>query len=304
MKRTEWLIVFIPFILVWYIDYLTKSWAINSPEPFSLGILNFSLQYNPGSMLGAFSNLPSFLRVVSISTGGAFLVIIYALIQYLLPIKSLILRCGMSTVLGGILGNVTDRVLWGKIADFIYLSYGNFFISPVFNLADFFQWIGFLMVTYVIVKDGNVLWYEKNQRKELWINLSFQLKYCCLLLAIGLGISLVIMVFTYTYLRTVLIEIVGYNPVIIAKFLNPFLMTFSLICLAFCLILFTMGKIISHKMAGPIFAFEKYLYELLDAKMNKTSIRSFKLRKNDEFNELESIGISIKSTFAPEVEEF
>lgn len=129
MKRTEWLIVFIPFILVWYIDYLTKSWAINSPEPFSLGILNFSLQYNPGSMLGAFSHLPSFLRVVSISTGGAFLVIIYALIQYLLPIKSLILRCGMSTVLGGILGNVTDRVLWGKIADFIYLSYPGFFMS-------------------------------------------------------------------------------------------------------------------------------------------------------------------------------
>ena len=58
-----------------------------------------ALHHNPGAMLGLFSDLPPVLRIVSLSTGGAFLVVIYALIQYLLPIKSLILRSGMSVLL-------------------------------------------------------------------------------------------------------------------------------------------------------------------------------------------------------------
>ncbi|MDO9181666.1 MAG: signal peptidase II [Bacteriovorax sp.] len=285
------------------IDYSSKRWAINLHETLSYGSLHFSLQYNPGSMLGLFADLPPFLRVVTISTGGAFLAVTFALIQYLLPIRSLILRSGMSVLLGGILGNVTDRVIWGKVADFIYFTSNSINASPVFNMADLFQWIGYLMIVYSIIKHGKVLWYEKNQRKEYWINPQFQLKYCYLLLAVGLSVSLIVIVFSYTFLRISLIEIVGHNPLILEKFLTTFLITFSIICISFCLILFTVGKIISHKLAGPIYAFEKYLDDLISAKENKTSIRRFKLRAHDEFIELERVGSSIKNKFAPEVQE-
>jgi signal peptidase II len=69
--------------------------------------------------------------------------------------------------------------------------------------------------------------------------------------------------------------------------------TFASISLAFSVGLFTVGKVISHKMAGPIFAFEKYMTDLFEHKENtdekKEPLKKFKLRAHDEFKELEGI---------------
>lgn len=302
MKRKEWFFIFLPLFFVWIIDHFSKIWMINSNQSFALGFFHLSLHYNQGAMLGLFANLPAFLRVVSVSTGGAFLVVTYALIQYLLPFKSLKMRIGLSILLGGILGNVTDRIIWGKVADFITLSI-TASTTPFFNLADVFQWIGFALIFWVVIKDGDKLWMEKNQRKLYWINPTFQLKYCYLLLSVGISMSLIAMVFSYTYLRVSLIEIVGQNPVVLNKFLTPFAITFLIVSIGFCLGLFTLGKIISHKIAGPVYAFEKYLIDLAEARDNNSSIRKFKLRSGDEFAELESIAQVIKTKFAAEIAE-
>jgi signal peptidase II len=292
MKRNEWLIVFLPLIITWYLDRITKSWAMGIEGLQSYGFIHFALHHNPGAMLGLFADLPPVLRVVSLSTGGAFLVCTYALIQYLLPIKSLILRSGMSILLGGILGNVSDRIAWGHVVDFIIVGTRDF-STPAFNLADALQWIGYGLIVYSIVREGELLWPENNARKRYWINPRFQLKYCYLLLAAGAGISLVTMVFSYTYMRVAMIEMVGNNPVILDKFLVPFAITFSLVCIGFSIGLFAVGKVISHKIAGPIFAFEKYANELIDGTANAD--RNFKLRSRDEFKELEPLANRLKA---------
>lgn len=303
MNRKEWAILFLPLLFVCLIDFFTKQWAIHLSQPLSLGIIQFSLHFNKGAMLGLFSDLPEFLRVVSVSTGGAFLLVIYALVQYLLPLKSLVLRNGLSIFMGGILGNVLDRLFKGVVTDFMAIGSSNNFWTPIFNIADIFQWLGVLLIIFIVVKEGDKLWLEKNQRTGNWIKPSFQLKYCLLLLSVGLSMCLISLVFSYTYLRMSLIEIVGTNPVVLNKFLTPFLVTFIIISFGFCIGLFAVGKIISHKMAGPIFAFEKYLTALVFARENKTTIRKFKLRNGDEFNELESIAQVIKLKLAPEVAE-
>jgi len=46
-----------------------------------------------------------------------------------------LLAAGLSLVLGGALGNVIDRVLWGHVIDFIRVHYGQWYF-PAFNLAD------------------------------------------------------------------------------------------------------------------------------------------------------------------------
>ena len=132
MKKREWIIVFLPLFLTWLVDRVTKEWADYLVEPRSFGILHLILHHNPGAMLGLFSDLPPILRIVSLSTGGAFLFCTYALIQYLLPIKSLTLRSGLSILLGGILGNVTDRILDGHVVDFIVFAVAGI-ASPAFN---------------------------------------------------------------------------------------------------------------------------------------------------------------------------
>ncbi len=288
MKKREWAIVFLPLILVWFVDYITKQWASQITAPQDYGFLLFVLHHNPGAMLGLFSDLPPELRIVSLSTGGAFLFCTYALIQYLLPIKSLTLRSGLSTLLGGILGNVTDRILYGHVIDFIVFKFGNV-MSPAFNLADALQWVGYGLIVYSIIKEGNLLWPEVNARKRYWINTRFQLKYCFFLMGVGLGLGLISVVFSYTYLRVTMIELSGHNNLILDKFLVPFTITFAIIILGFCIALFTVGKVISHKIAGPIYAFEKFLTDSMDGKN-----RPFKLRTKDEFKHLESLALQMQ----------
>ncbi len=302
MKRQDWIIIFLPLIVVWYLDRITKSWAGTLQGYHSFGFINFSLHYNPGAMLGLFANLPSILRVVSLSTGGAFLVVIYILIQYLLPIRSMTLRCGMSILLGGILGNVTDRILSGQVTDFIIMSAGSH-LSPAFNVADAVQWVGYAMVVFAIAKEGEKIWPEKNSRRQFWINPTFQLKYCYLLTGVGLSISLISTVFSYTYFQVAMVDLVGPNPQIVDKFLVPYLITFGVVSVGFCVGLFTVGKIISHKIAGPIYAFEKYMSDLVEAKEKKSSLRPFKLRSRDEFMELETLAHAVKLKLAPDVDE-
>src|SRR5688572_2881174 len=175
MKKRDWLLVISLVPATWLFDQLTKWWALATLGDLKFfGWLGLVLHHNPGAILGTFSDLPPVLRIVSLSTGGAFLIFIYAAIQYLLPSRSLPLRAGMSLLLGGILGNVTDRMLHGAVTDFLVLGTRQL-STPAFNVADAIQWIGYSMVVYGLIRDGSLFWPDVNVRKTLWVNPRFQL---------------------------------------------------------------------------------------------------------------------------------
>lgn len=288
MRKRDWLLVTLPLIITWLIDRVSKIAASGMPGPSSHGPVSFILHHNHGAMLGLFSDLPAVLRIVSLSTGGAFLICSYAIIQYLLPIRSLMLRSGLSILLGGILGNVADRIIYGYVIDFIVLGSPNL-SSPAFNMADALQWVGYGMIVFAIIREGDLLWPENNARKVYWINKKFQLKYCLVLMAVGLGLTLISLVFSYTYLRVTISELVGNNQFLLNKFLIPFVITYAIICIAFCTILFAVGKLISHRIAGPIYAFERFLIDSLEGKD-----RALKLRSGDEFRHLEELAEKVR----------
>ena len=83
-------------------------------------------------------------------------------------------------------------------------------------------------------------------------------------------------------------ELVGENPAVSNRFLIPFTLTYIVISLIFCGFLILLGRRISHRNAGPIYAFDKYVNDLLDGRN-----RRFKLRSGDEFRELETLGLKL-----------
>lgn len=288
MRKRDWLLVTLPLVLTWIIDRVTKLAATDLVTAAKYGPVSFILHHNHGAMLGLFSDLPAVLRIVSLSTGGAFLICSYGIIQYLLPIRGLMLRAGLSVLLGGILGNVADRIIYGYVIDFLVIGTPTL-SSPAFNMADALQWVGYAMIVFAIIREGDILWPENNSRKVYWINRKFQLKYCLILMAVGLGLTLISLVFSYTYLRVTISELVGNNQFLLNKFLTPFVITFGIICVAFCSALFAVGRLISHRIAGPLFAFEKFLTETLEGKD-----RGLKLRTGDEFKHLEELAEKIR----------
>lgn len=289
MRKREWFLVGLPLVLCWVADRFTKLWANDLTGPVDLGILKFVLHYNHGAMLGLFSDLPAVLRVVSLSTGGAFLLCIYVIIQYLLPLKSMLLRTGLSILIGGILGNVADRIIWGYVVDFLVIDFGSF-SSPAFNIADAVQWIGYIMIVTAIIKEGELLWPENNTRRKYWVNASFQIKYCFVLMGIGVALALISLVFSYTYIRVSISDLTAGNEYLVNKFIGPFVITYLFIVLGFSSILFTLGKIISHRIAGPLYAFERFLDETL-----KGQHVELKLRAGDEFRHLEELSLKIQA---------
>ncbi len=291
MNKKNWFLVISLIAIVWGLDRVTKLWALESIVGFQFyGPLGFVLHRNPGAMLGMFSDLPPVLRVVSLSTGGAFLVFIYTFIQYLLPKKSLGLRCGMSILLGGILGNVHDRIAWGSVVDFITLG-SRESATPAFNIADALQWVGYGLIVVNLIKEGNQLWPNENERKQMWVNPRFQTKYVLKLMSIGAGFSAICGVFSYTYLKVTIDDLViGRSTTIENKFIVPFLITFACICGIFMITLFIIGRILSHRTAGPIYAFELFLKDIASGKDRK-----FKLRAGDEFEHLEELAEEIRA---------
>ena len=288
MKKKDWYWVFISLALTWGIDRITKAQALTLQGVKSFGFLELSLHYNPGAILGLFSQLPAVLRVVTLSTGGAFLIFSYLILQYIIPIRALTLRIGMSLLLGGIIGNVADRIVWGHVVDFISFRFGSW-SSPIFNIADAIQWVGHGLIMFSLLTHADLFWPESNTRKSQWINFKFQLKYCLILMTVGLGMGVVAWTLSYTYLRVTLLTVTGNNPTLLKQYLLPFSLSFLAVSGIFIWTLFLIGKIISLRVAGPVFAFERYIDDLLKGKF-----RDFRVRHSDEFQHFNDIADKLK----------
>jgi signal peptidase II len=64
------------------------------------------------------------------------------------------LAAGLALIVGGALGNVVDRVLYGAVLDFAHLHYGDF-SWYVFNIADAAIVVGVAVLLYDAVRPNN-----------------------------------------------------------------------------------------------------------------------------------------------------
>jgi len=291
MKTKDWIIVAATLLVTIIVDQITKQLSLQMKESW-IGPIHFILVFNEGAMLGLFSKLPAILRVVTLSTSGFFILSLYVFIQYIVPIRMMKLRIGLSLLVGGIIGNVLDRTYNGYVIDFIGFKVGQFH-SPIWNVADMIQWVGYALVIYSIFTEGHLLWPDKDTRKRFWVNKSFQLRYASVFMTAGLLISTICMVFSYTYLKVSLVELGLQNLATVNQYTESFLYSFIILNLTFAITLFLFARIASQKIAGPVYAFERFLSEALDNQMSE-DIKALKLRAGDEFRHLEQLAEKIK----------
>ena len=105
--------------------------------------LNFRPVWNDGISFGMFQGYGNFGRVIFI--------IIALIISLWIIILSKKLNTtgviGYNMIAGGAIGNVIDRVIHGKVIDFIDFHYKEYH-WPTFNMADSFIFIGVLLFLY------------------------------------------------------------------------------------------------------------------------------------------------------------
>ena len=142
-------------LLVVIVDQITKQWVSHSLQLFHpvevMPMLNLFLAHNPGAAFSFLDNAGGWQRwlftLIALAVSGGLVV----WIRKLQPHERWI-AIGLAFILGGALGNVIDRIVFGYVIDFIQFYYhaqtclpgftllqspqGAQCIWPTFNIAD------------------------------------------------------------------------------------------------------------------------------------------------------------------------
>ena len=234
---------------------------------------------NRGFIFGSLQDLPASLTLVTLTSFGGFLVFIYLILIVLLASELVMLKIGLGLLTGGILGNVIDRALHGGTLDFIPLNIPS--LPPiVFNPADVFQWIGAALIAINLFTKEDSIWYPDNQRGFSLINKKEQIKFALKFSALSLCTCLIIGIFSFSYFTlTLQANMIESRSTVIA-----FAISYVSITLFFAVVTFLAGLVLSQRTAGPLYAFEKYVEDLLAGED-----RELKLREGDNFRHLENV---------------
>lgn len=280
MSRRKWAAQLLTLGSIVGLDLFTKSLAAQwITSSFFIGPFGLVLQHNMGTLLGAFSTIPIHLRILCLSTGGSFLILVYLSAQILLREDQARLRWGATLLMGGIAGNLAERLngTWA-VTDFI--AVGN----VAFNLADISAALGCGLLVYALYGRP---YRESIQdlRGRLWINPSFQLRYIVILTGVGVSVATMLFILFTSYLVATIDVLVGANaPDVRQQFLIPLCWTFLCVLGGTTAVLIVLGRRLSHRVSGPLYAFERFLKEYMAGHSTE-----LKLRKEDEFKNLETL---------------
>jgi len=161
MWQKRLIVLLIPGLLATVLDRLTKIWAVNTlKEQPMKSYLNdiFRLVYaeNTGAFLSLGSGMNDNLRYWVLAVVPV-LVLLY-IFFHVLTAKNLhiVQQAAFGFILGGGLSNIYDRIMEGRVVDFMNMGFGTL-RTGIFNVADMSIMLGlFLMVPFLFQKQEPV----------------------------------------------------------------------------------------------------------------------------------------------------
>lgn len=132
----RWLMLAAVIVLI---DQVTKAiiqhtFLLGERRAVVEGWLDLTLIYNTGAAFSLLADAGGWQRWFFIGVGiAAMAFILYLLIRHG---SQTLFGLALSLILGGALGNVIDRVLQGKVVDFLLVHWNDRWYFPAFNVAD------------------------------------------------------------------------------------------------------------------------------------------------------------------------
>lgn len=133
------------YAMIFYVvDRITKLMVVNNSHELPINVIDkfFTLTFvkNPGVAFGWFPDwrLPPILMATT-------MICIIAYYSLKLPEEERLTRWALALLVGGAIGNLYDRVVYGFVVDFFLFHIGTFDF-PVFNVADIAIDLGVFML--------------------------------------------------------------------------------------------------------------------------------------------------------------
>ena len=126
--------------IAWMLDQATKQAVVSRlayptygpPDSIVVvpGFMNLVHVGNTGAAWSMFTDRSIFLAILAVATLAAIFIWRRAL-----ALRESTVQLSFGLLCGGILGNLTDRLRYGHVVDFLDLHFGSY-IYPTFNVAD------------------------------------------------------------------------------------------------------------------------------------------------------------------------
>jgi signal peptidase II len=139
---------------------LYKFWIRGNVAPYS--DINIIADYfiitnveNSGAFLGLgsdFSPVIKSILLLALPVGVLVTVLVYVFKDTSIDKLSLI---GYSSIIGGGIGNIYDRFLYGSVTDFLFIDLGGVFKTGIFNIADLSVTTGMILIVWASFKTKN-----------------------------------------------------------------------------------------------------------------------------------------------------
>ncbi len=149
-------------LAVFVLDIATKQLAemmLTYGRPvYLLSVLDFTLLYNRGAAFSFLADESGWQRwfFTAVSLGVSVMLIVWL---KRLPRTQIWMPVALALILGGALGNLFDRLVYGHVIDFISVHWDRSYF-PAFNLADSAITVGAVMMALDVVRET---WQERRQ---------------------------------------------------------------------------------------------------------------------------------------------
>ncbi len=142
-------------------DQVAKVIVRNNVEPHSYTQIigpyfTMTKVENTGAFLSLGENLSPFLKnliLLGLPIGALLAMLLYVVIK---PVDT-VLTLAIASVIGGGIGNIYDRAVYGSVTDFFHIRFSDILQTGIFNIAD----------VSVMVGAGVILLYSFSSKKTL-----------------------------------------------------------------------------------------------------------------------------------------
>ena len=101
---------------------------------------------NSGAFLGMGSDFSPFIKTIFLLILPV--IVLICVIVYVYRDKQIdkISLIGFCLIIGGGIGNIYDRILYGSVTDFLFIDLGGIFKTGIFNIADLSVTTGMILI--------------------------------------------------------------------------------------------------------------------------------------------------------------
>lgn len=170
MKR-KYLILFLISFSVILLDQVTKyliteSFRLGDTLPIIPDFFNLSYVQNKGAAFGILATADPAFRVPFFMVVPILALISIGFLFKKIAKEDLRLAIALSLVIGGAIGNLIDRLLWGYVIDFLDFHWRWGYHFPAFNVADSAICVGVALVILDLFRSEEVVRMKTRSDKD------------------------------------------------------------------------------------------------------------------------------------------